>query len=227
MAGTMNFEVESHGLDTSMTPNPRASLLHVLGAAAAAAAASDPASAKQQGQGDVTDDEEETRKSPTTGKDRRTQTSSVFSGNKIKHLKKEDGIPLWRKDIQFEFLRHVFENQKPVFSNSYEEKTGYTFADVYIYAMAVSSKTSKILRDKLLSDRRAAIHMAMVCLLVNVGRMNTTLNCNKSSTTLMTGANYQKSFRKCELNFEPITPYRVFKPSKIQTHTSSCRMPRG
>ena len=35
---------------------------------------------------------------------------SVFSGNKIRHLKKEDGIPLWRKDIQLEFLRCVFED---------------------------------------------------------------------------------------------------------------------
>ncbi|KAJ2985730.1 hypothetical protein NUW58_g5376 [Xylaria curta] len=42
--------------------------------------------------------------------------------------------------------------------------------------MARSSKTSKVLRDKLLSDREAAKGMAMVCLLVNVGRMNTTLN---------------------------------------------------
>ncbi|KAI9890018.1 MAG: hypothetical protein M1814_004534 [Vezdaea aestivalis] len=103
--------------------------------------------------------------------------SSVYSGNKIKHLKKEDGIPLWRKDIQYEFLRAVFEDRTQVFSNSYEyKKDGFTFADVYIYAMAISSKTSKILRDKLMTDRKAAIHMAMVCLLVNVGRMNTTLN---------------------------------------------------
>jgi len=33
------------------------------------------------------------------------------------------------------------------------------------------------LKDKLLTERPAAINMAMVCLLVNLGRMNTTLNC--------------------------------------------------
>lgn len=44
-------------------------------------------------------------------------------------------------------------------------------------AMARSSKTSKILRDKLMSERANALNMAMVCLLVNLGRMNTTLNC--------------------------------------------------
>lgn len=97
---------------------------------------------------------------------------------KIRHLKKEDGEPLWRRDIQYDFLRAVFDDETKVFTNSYEpgksEKQG--FADLYIDTMARSSKTSKVLRDKLLSDREAAKGMAMVCLLVNVGRMNTTLN---------------------------------------------------
>lgn len=101
---------------------------------------------------------------------------SVYSGNKIRHLKKDDGIPLWRKDIQFSFLRAVFEDPTPVFTKASDHTRGHTFADIYIDAMARSSKTSKILKDKLLSDRLAALNMAMVCLLVNVGRMNTTLN---------------------------------------------------
>ncbi|KAI0472023.1 hypothetical protein GGR56DRAFT_656541 [Xylariaceae sp. FL0804] len=98
---------------------------------------------------------------------------------KIRHLKKDDGEPLWRADIQYDFLRAVFDNDNRVFTNSYEaDKNGekQSFADLYIDTMARSSKTSKVLRDKLLSDREAAKSMAMVCLLVNVGRMNTTLN---------------------------------------------------
>ncbi|KAF9881045.1 ino80 chromatin remodeling complex [Colletotrichum karsti] len=96
---------------------------------------------------------------------------------KIRHLKKEDGEPLWRKDIQYDFLRAIFDNDKAVFTNSYEpEKGNQNFADLYIDTMSRSSKTSKVLRDKLLSDRDAAKGMAMVCLLVNIGRMNTTLN---------------------------------------------------
>lgn len=101
---------------------------------------------------------------------------SVYSGNKIRHLKKEDGIPLWRKDIQFSFLRAVFEDQTAVFTKAFDGTKEHTFADIYIDAMARSSKTSKILKEKLLSERTAALNMAMVCLLVNVGRMNTTLN---------------------------------------------------
>ncbi|KAE8410494.1 hypothetical protein BDV36DRAFT_289550 [Aspergillus pseudocaelatus] len=101
---------------------------------------------------------------------------SVYSGNKIRHLKKEDGIPLWRKDIQHQFLKLVFEDKTPVFTRWPDGEKGLDFADVYIDAMAKSSKTSKILKDKLQNDKQAAISMAMVCLLVNFGRMNTTLN---------------------------------------------------
>lgn len=104
--------------------------------------------------------------------------SSVYSGNKIRHLKKEDGVPLWRKDIQYDFLKQVFEDDKKVFTKPDGSKE-HTFADIYLDAMAKSSKCSKILKDKLLTERPAAINMAMVCLLVNVGRMNTTLNCTR------------------------------------------------
>lgn len=101
---------------------------------------------------------------------------------KIRHLKKEDGEPLWRADIQYDFLKAIFDDEKAVFTNSYDPKGlgKQTFADLYIDTMARSTKTSKVLRDKLLSDREAAKGMAMVCLLVNVGRMNTTLNCTSS-----------------------------------------------
>lgn len=97
---------------------------------------------------------------------------------KIRHLKKEDGEPLWRVDIQYDFLKAVFDDDRTVFTNSWEpHKPKQNFADLYIDTMSRSSKTSKVLRDKLLSDREAAKNMAMVCLLVNIGRMNTTLNC--------------------------------------------------
>ncbi len=101
---------------------------------------------------------------------------SVYSGNKIRHLKKDDGVPLWRADIQYEFLRLVFEDRSPHFTRLSDGQKGCNFADIYIDAMARSSKTSKVLKDKLISDRTAAQNMAMICLLVNVGRMNTTLN---------------------------------------------------
>lgn len=104
--------------------------------------------------------------------------ASAYTGHKIKHLKKEDGEPLWRKDIQYDFLDYIFRNDAQCFTNSYDETMPkQCFADLYIDTMARSSKTSKILREKLMSEREPAKNMAMVCLLVNLGRMNTTLNC--------------------------------------------------
>jgi hypothetical protein len=101
---------------------------------------------------------------------------SVYSGSKVKHIKKEDGTPLWRKEIQYEFLRLVIEDTTPVFTRYSDEVKNCTFADIYIDCLAKSSKTSKVLKDRLQVDRQAAQNMAMICLLVNVGRMNTTLN---------------------------------------------------
>ncbi|TDZ33553.1 Ino eighty subunit 1 [Colletotrichum spinosum] len=122
---------------------------------------------------------EPTEKTSGRGKKGSQSKEQSASGSigKVKHLKKEDGEPLWRKDIQYDFLRAIFDNEKAVFTNTYEpEKGPQNFADLYIDTMSRSSKTSKVLRDKLLSDRAAAKGMAMVCLLVNIGRMNTTLN---------------------------------------------------
>ncbi|KIW26518.1 hypothetical protein, variant [Cladophialophora immunda] len=101
---------------------------------------------------------------------------SVYSGSKVRHIKKPDGTPLWRKEIQYEFLRIVIEDTKPVFTRISDGKHDCLFSDIYVDCMARSSKTSKILKDRLQVDRQAAHNMAMICLLVNVGRMNTTLN---------------------------------------------------
>ena len=101
---------------------------------------------------------------------------SVYSGSKVKHIKKEDGTPLWRKEIQYEFLRLVIEDETKVFTRWSDGAKDQSFADIYIDCLAKSSKTSKVLKDRLAVDRKAAQNMAMICLLVNVGRMNTTLN---------------------------------------------------
>ena len=130
------------------------------------------------------DDEDRDSPEPSQGKSSKTKpkpappATGASAVGKIKHLKKDDGEPLWREDIQYDFLKAVFDDEIKVFTNSYEPTLPkQCFADLYIDTMARSSKTSKVLRDKLLSDREAAKGMAMVCLLVNVGRMNTTLNC--------------------------------------------------
>jgi len=172
-------------------PDSRNSLRHILAADPTAMDDSKPTPTSQAntpgpeeseaGQGEADDAPKSQRPyytaNPTTmRRNANGSVSSVYSGNKIRHLKKDDGIPLWRKDIQYDFLKFVFDDEQKVFSKMDGTK-GFTFADIYLDAMARSSKCSKILKDKLLTERPAAINMAMVCLLVNVGRMNTTLNC--------------------------------------------------
>ncbi|KAJ9655208.1 hypothetical protein H2198_005904 [Neophaeococcomyces mojaviensis] len=101
---------------------------------------------------------------------------SVYSGSKIRHIKKPDGVPLLRKEIQYAFLHEVVHDETLCFTRLGGSSPDASFADVYIGSMARSSKTSKVLKDRLQVDKAAARNMAMICLLVNVGRMNTTLN---------------------------------------------------
>jgi Ino eighty subunit 1 len=170
-------------------PDPRTSLQHVLGDPDSRQ--NTPSVSRNGNTGDMTEDDVEASKpGPKFGKNpsgkgrgkagqaKASENTSIYSGNKVRHLKKEDGEPLWRKDIQYDFLKLIFDDDKQVFTNSYDPNMRkQTFSELYIDAMARSSKTSKILRDKLLSENEPAKNMAMVCLLVNLGRMNTTLNC--------------------------------------------------
>lgn len=175
---------------------------------------------------DAVETDERTQLSSTTTSVRRNangNVSSVYSGNKLKHLKKEDGIPLWRKDIQYDFLRLVFYDETKCFTKCSDGTNGHTFADVYIDAMAKSSKCSKILKEKLLQDQEGAISMAMVCLLVNFGRMNTTLNCKMVDLSSGMKLIAMQSSLKCAHSCGPITQYRLYKRIRIRMHTSSCK----
>lgn len=52
-----------------------------------------------------------------------------------------------------------------------------TFKELYIEAIVGSARCTKTMRDKLIADPEYAEDFAKVCLLVNVGKMNTTLAC--------------------------------------------------
>ncbi|CCH43878.1 Ino eighty subunit 1 [Wickerhamomyces ciferrii] len=115
------------------------------------------------------------------------KSATVLSSARSRHLKKDDGRPFLRKDIQFQFLKDLFEDDTKAFIDPYEDSKDrvvtepysphkLTFAELYIKTIAHSSKCSKILRDRLLNDMNMSIPTSMICLLVNVGRMNTTIN---------------------------------------------------
>lgn len=101
-----------------------------------------------------------------------------------KYLKKADGEPFWRKDIQHDFLDELFTDETRCFTNYFPfcevtnaaNEPKLTFAELYVRTLAESNKLSKILRERLIKEKDMGIAVSKVCLLVNAGRMNTTVN---------------------------------------------------
>jgi Ino eighty subunit 1 len=116
--------------------------------------------------------------------------NNVLSSARSRHLKKDDGHPFWRKDIQYAFLKALFDNDVKAFTDPFPDSEDnvimedrqldprgrLSFAELYIKTIAHSSKCSKVLKERLLKDMKMSIPTCMICLLVNVGRMNTTIN---------------------------------------------------
>ena len=97
-------------------------------------------------------------------------------------LKRADGEPLTRADIQYDFLNAVFSDSKEVFTDPHsptniDQPTKLCFRDLYIKAILHSPKATKALKDKMGETSTFAVDFAMLSLLVNVGRVNTTMSC--------------------------------------------------
>lgn len=76
------------------------------------------------------------------------------------------------------FLDLVVNNDQEVFTlpqGATHKKV--TFGELYVTYVRRSPKTSKVLREKLENDKTLAVALVMVALLVNIGRINTTLVC--------------------------------------------------
>ncbi|CCJ29405.1 unnamed protein product [Pneumocystis jirovecii] len=99
------------------------------------------------------------------------------SALKTQFLKKKEGESLLRRDIQYMFLDLVVNNDQEVFTlpqGATHKKV--TFGELYVTYVRRSPKTSKVLREKLENDKTLAVALVMVALLVNIGRINTTLS---------------------------------------------------
>lgn len=95
-------------------------------------------------------------------------------------LKKGEGEPLNRNDIQYTLLQKIFEDRHAVFTP--RDGYGYsepgdrvTFGDLYIQDFLDSTKLSKTLKEKFVNDPVVTRKVCMASLLVNTGRINTTL----------------------------------------------------
>lgn len=98
-------------------------------------------------------------------------------------LKKGEGEPLNRHDVQYALLEKIFNDETAVFSprpgSDYdlpdEDDNFLTFNELYVEDFLCSNKLSRTLRDKFVNDPEVTKKVCMACLLVNTGRINTTL----------------------------------------------------
>lgn len=102
------------------------------------------------------------------------------------YLKKPDGVALLRHDLQYDLLALLFNNVTYRFTPpNYPSPTTalfptdrtWSFAELYLDAISNSSKANKSLKDKMSESTEYAVNFAKICLLINVGRINTTLAC--------------------------------------------------
>ena len=155
--------------------------------------------------------------------------SSSFARRKAFAIKHQEAEPLTRRDLQYDFLYHVFAAQERVFTDptlSPKEDGGgdggggaVTFRDLYVHALMSSPRCSKALREKMQETPEFATDFAKMSLLANVGRVNTTMTCLcpfcSSIYHLLTAAP-PKFFRRCARHYVLIIPsLRCRKQTRI------------
>ena len=79
----------------------------------------------------------------------------------------------------------IFADSSRVFADSMAPGTPLVnFCDLYVNALFNSTKCSKVLKDKMVETPDFAIEFAKISLLTNVGRINTTMACERRSFPL-------------------------------------------
>jgi len=93
-------------------------------------------------------------------------------------IKRIDGEPLTRRIIQFDLLEEIFNDKTACFMDgSAPTAPKISFGDLYRKTLMNSSKMTGSQRAKMEHTPDFGTVMAQVCMLVNVGRINTTLAC--------------------------------------------------
>ncbi|KDQ63831.1 hypothetical protein JAAARDRAFT_170061 [Jaapia argillacea MUCL 33604] len=108
---------------------------------------------------------------------RHSDTPPQYVHRKTLPIKRGDAEPLSREDIQFDLLHYIFSDPTRAFTDQSPGKSAQkvTFAELYVNALFNSSKCSKVLKDKMVETPAFALEFAKICLLTNVGRINTTM----------------------------------------------------
>lgn len=147
-------------------------------------------------------------------------------------IKRVDGEPLTRRIIQFDLLEEIFNNKTACFTDgSGPAAPKISFGDLYRKTLMNSSKMTGSQRAKMEHTPDFGTVMAQVCMLVNVGRINTTLACEHfaASSRLLSyiGHHYiyhiMQFTRTCVQHFERIIRSHLFKETRV--HGNTCMTP--
>ena len=92
-------------------------------------------------------------------------------------IKRSDGEPLTRADLQYDVLAYIFGDTNAVFSDPFSSGHKVSFRDLYVNSILHSQKCSRTTREKMTELPTFATDLSMLCLLSNVGRINTTMSC--------------------------------------------------
>jgi hypothetical protein len=128
------------------------------------------------------------------------------------------GEALLRRDIQYDFLAHVFGDATfrftppqypPTIAPLFPTDRTWSFAELYLDAIANSGKAARNLKDKMAESQAFAVAFGKVALLINAGRINTTISCQSTRHPRFTAQKLTrsplKSIPKCERSLGHIT----------------------
>lgn len=135
--------------------------------------------------------------------------NSSFARRKAFAIKHQEAEPLVRRDLQHDFLHHVFASQERVFTDATLSPTKgndppqtVTFRDLYVHALMNSPRCSKALREKMLETPEFATDFAKISLLANVGRVNTTMTFLPEMRTALRTYHPVPSLQKADANLQ-------------------------
>ncbi|KAM0746471.1 hypothetical protein T439DRAFT_384196 [Meredithblackwellia eburnea MCA 4105] len=119
------------------------------------------------------------------------ETSKKLSKEANWAIKKPDAEPLLRMDVQHQVLTDIFSDRTFQFTAPVDSVSPpsdpvlLNFDQLYLEAVLSSMKTTQNLRSKLIENQQFALNFCKIGLLINVGRINTTLAFYPSMKTAL------------------------------------------
>ncbi|KAI0048384.1 hypothetical protein FA95DRAFT_1071742 [Auriscalpium vulgare] len=149
-------------------------------------------------------------------------SSSLYARRKAFAIKHEEAEPLTRKDIQYDFLDHIFGSQECVFTDPFSPPDRVTFRDLYVHALTHSARCSRALKDKMQDVPDFGTDFAKISLLANVGRVNTTMTFLPEMRTSLRTYHPVPALQKADSNLQDAPRIKtILKACTLQDEANS------